>query len=272
MPLAIFKGASYPFRAVRLFFRHPQLLQYLAIPMAVNIILGGILYAISLRWAWRTAGAGYNFIDNLSDGLIAALPQWLQWLDYGFQAIAIVLGGIFIAVIFIFIGLILVQFGTLLGAPWYGQLSEQIEKIRTNRLEVIEIGIVQDLGRAILFELKKIVLTLIVTPLIFALNFIPIAGNIASSIGGTALTLTIICLDFFDAPFERRRLSFRRKLQLVYQAFPASAGFGFICLTLISIPLINLITIPICVASGTLFVCDRLLHKLPSLNSPNEIS
>lgn len=272
MPLAILKGASYPFRVVRLFARYPKLLQYLAIPMAVNIVVGTILYAFSLRWAWRTAGTGYNFIDNFFNGLIANLPQWLQWLDYGVHAIAVILGFMFVAAIFIVVGLILVQFGTLLGAPWYGQLSEQIEKIRTNRLDVIEVGIVRDLGRAILFELKKIVLTLAITPFLFALNLIPIAGNIASSIGGTALTLTIICLDFFDAPFERRRLPFRRKLNLVYQAFPASAGFGFICLTLISIPLINLITIPICVASGTLFVCDRLLHKLPQPQSPNEIS
>ncbi|AFY40198.1 hypothetical protein Lepto7376_4067 [[Leptolyngbya] sp. PCC 7376] len=263
MPIAIFKGASYPFRAVRMFSRHPHLLQYLAIPMAVNIVVGVLLYTFSLRWAWRTAGNGYVWIDTFFNGLISRLPQWLQWLDYGAHALAVVLGIIFIAAIFIVIGLILVQFGTLLGAPWYGQLSEQIEKLRTSRVEVIEIGIVRDLSRAILFELKKLALIITATPFLFGINFVPVAGSIISSIGGTTLTLTLICLDFFDAPLERRRLPFRRKLGIVYRAFPASAGFGFVCLALVSVPLINLITIPICVASGTLFVCDRLLNKLP---------
>ena len=45
-----------------------------------------------------------------------------------------------------------------MGAPWYGQLSEQLEKKITGKVEVIEINILHDLGRAILFELKKLVL------------------------------------------------------------------------------------------------------------------
>jgi CysZ protein len=262
MPLDIILGASYPLRTLKLFSRHPKLLQYLAIPLGVNIVLGGILYTFSLRWAWRTATAGYTWIDGIFNGLIARLPQWLHWLDYGANFLAGLLGVVFVAAIFIGVGLVLVQFGVILGAPWYGQLSEQIEKIRTERLEIVEVGILRDIGRAILFELKKLALVFSISPLLFAINFIPVLGSILSSAGGMTLTLSIICLDFFDSPLERRRLSFRQKLKIVYQAFPASAGFGFICLGLISVPLLNLVTIPICVASGTLFVCDRLLPSL----------
>ncbi len=40
---------------------------------------------------------------------------------------------------------------------------------------------------------------------------------------------------------------------------------------LISLPLLNLITIPLCVASGTLFFCDRVLTGiLPQLNESSD--
>ncbi|MGB5770965.1 MAG: EI24 domain-containing protein, partial [Crocosphaera sp.] len=82
-----------------------------------------------------------------------------------------------------------------------------------------------------------------------------------STMGGITVTGTIICLDFFDSALERRRLKFRQKLSLVFKTFPASAGFSLICLLLISVPFINLVTIPFCVGSGTLFVCDCILVK-----------
>ena len=79
--------------------------------------------------------------------------------------------------------------------------------------------------------------------------------------GSLLLTTTIVCLDFFDAVLERRRLKFRKKLQLVITGFPTTLGFGLVCLTLISIPLLNLIAIPICVSAGTLFICQLDKNK-----------
>lgn len=165
-------------------------------------------------------------------------------------------------ILFIITGFIFAQFGTLLGAPWYGKLSEQLEKLKTGKVETVEVGIIRDIGRAILFELKKLVLVAFVgIPLLLA-NFFPGIGTLISTVGGITLTAIIVCLDFLDAPLERRRLRFRRKLKMIFATLPASAGFSLVCLGLVSIPLLNLVTIPLCVASGTLFFCDRLLPKL----------
>jgi CysZ protein len=155
----------------------------------------------------------------------------------------------------------LLQFGTILGAPWYGKLSEKLEEFRLNKLEVIEVGLIQDIWRAILFEIKKIILAIIVGIPLLILNFIPGIGTILATIGGLSLTVTIVCLDFLDAPLERRRLKFREKLGIIWQGLPGSGSFGLVCLGLISIPLLNLVTIPICVASGTLFFCDLIDDK-----------
>ncbi|MEB3224754.1 MAG: EI24 domain-containing protein, partial [Synechococcus sp.] len=160
MPVDFIRGASYPFRAVRFITKHPKLWQYLAIPIGVNVVVGSLLYTLTLRWAWRMAIAGYQWISGSLTTLIDRLPLWLQWLDYGANFLGFLLGVIFISIMFIGVGLILVQFGVVLGAPWYGQLSEQIEKLRTGRFEMVEVGIFRDIGRAILFELKKLLLVL----------------------------------------------------------------------------------------------------------------
>jgi CysZ protein len=74
----------------------------------------------------------------------------------------------------------------------------------------------------------------------------------------------IACLDFFDPALERRQLRFRRKLGVVRRGLPGTAGFGLVCFGLVSIPLINLLAIPLCITAGTLFFIERL-RGLPEL-------
>ena len=54
----------------------------------------------------------------------------------------------------------------------------------------------------------------------------------------------------------------RARLGLIRRSLPASAGFGLVCLGLISIPLVNLLAIPLCVTAGTLFFCDQIWPDL----------
>jgi CysZ protein len=123
------------------------------------------------------------------------------------------------------------------------------------------VGFVQDVLRALQFELKKLVLLITVGIACLVLNALPGLGSAIASIGGVTLAATLVCLDFLDAPLERRRLKFSRKLGLIYSNMPATASFGLTSLFLVSIPLLNLLTVPLCVASGTLFFCDRLWPK-----------
>lgn len=253
-----FTGLSYPLIAVQIIINHQNLWQYLVIPILLNLIIGITSYICllppSLNWF-------ANFSDNLLLALengIANLPNWLSFLFSLATVLFVIVKVILVILLLVIIGFIIVQFGSLLGAPWYGKLSEQLEIIKRGNLEIIEINILHDLWRAILFEFKKLVLIIVIGLPLFIINFIPAVGGIFSTIGGIVLTIMIICLDFFDASLERRRLKFRQKLKFVWQSFPATAGFGLISLSLVSIPLLNLIAVPLCVSAGTLLVCDRL--------------
>ena len=251
-------GATYPFKALITFTKNPQLIKYIAIPILVNIIVAIALYSGLLYFGWQIVDGVQGELTLWLNQSIDNLPEWLGFLTYVVSGLIVFIRFLLIVVLLIATGFLLTQFGVLLGAPWYGQLSEQLEKLRTGKVELIELNIVSDLTRAILYELKKLFLIAIVGIPLLAINFFPGIGTLVSSIGSITLTTIIVCMDFLDSCLERRRLKFRQKLKTVFRSFPASGSFGLVCLGLISIPLLNLFTIPLCVASGTLFACDRL--------------
>ena len=266
-------GATYPFRSLAVFRRTPRLWGYVAIPILVNFVVGVALYAGLLFFGWESVEGLILNLSHWLDTLIAKLPAWLSFLEYLIIGVGFLLRLLLVVGLLLVIGFLFVQFGVLLGSPWYGKLSEQLEEVRTGQLQVVEVGIVQDISRALLYELKKLVLAMGVGLPLLLLNLVPGIGTVIATVGGVTLGATIVCLDFLDAPMERRRLRFREKLGLIFRSLPASASFSLVCLGMVSIPLLNLLTIPLCVASGTLFFCDRIypnLSKPPSLPNSNE--
>jgi CysZ protein len=254
-------GTSYPFRALGVFWRNPRLFSYIIVPILINFTLGILLYLSLLFLGWHFKEA---LTDNLTQSLaylVASLPTWLGFLDNLLLGIGELLEILLAVLLFVLTGFVLVQFGAILGAPWYGKLSEQLERLRLGQVSMVEVGFLQDIWRAISFEMKKLSLIIFVGLPLLLLNFLPGMGTLISTVGGVVLAATIVCLDFLDAPLERRRLAFREKLGAIYRSLPASAGFALTCLLLISIPLLNLLTIPLCVAAGTLFFCDRIYQN-----------
>jgi CysZ protein len=251
-------GGTYPFRALALFFRKPTLLTYLIFPLLLNVLIGVGLYLGIFAPSWQWINSELSTFNDFLTQWVATLPSWLGFLDEIGAGLGWAVRIVLSLGLFLLIGLLLAQFGTLLGAPWYGKLSEKIEQLQTQQMQIIEIGPLQEVQRALLFELKKLLLLVVVGGTCFILNTLPGLGSTIATIGGITLGATLVCLDFLDAPLERRRLKFRQKLGLIYGTLPATASFGLVSLFLVSIPLLNLITVPLCVASGTLFFCDRI--------------
>lgn len=257
-------GATYPFRALVAFQRKPSLWGYVAVPLVLNFVVGIVLYAGLLFFGWESVEGLLLNLSTWLDTWVAKLPAWLSFLEYLIIGLGFLLHFLLVVGLLLLVGFLLVQFGVLLGAPWYGKLSERLEELQTGQLQIIEVGMVRDVSRAILFELKKLALLAGIGLPLLLLNFVPGVGTVVAAIGGVTLAAMLVCLDFLDAPLERRRLRFREKLGIVLRSLPASAGFSLVCLGLVTIPLLNLLTIPLCVASGTLFFSDRIYPKLPT--------
>ena len=238
---------TYPIRAWAVLSRTPSLWSYVAIPILVNVIVGAILYLGLLL-------VGLRAIDRL----FAERPDWPDWLDI----VAVLVRALLVLGLLVVIGFVMVRFGVVLGAPWYAKLSERLEQIRAGRALPREsrglIGVPREIGRALAFEVKKLLLVLAIGLPLLLLNVIPVAGSVVATVGGIALGTTIACLDFLDPPLDRRGYGFRGVLGVIRRGLPATAGFGLVCFALVSIPLLNLLTIPLCVAAGTLFFTDQL--------------
>ena len=261
-PLGVIAGATYPLKALLFLLKNPQLWGYVIVPLLVNLVIGVVLYVGLLFPGLNGIETLVLNLDTRIDTWVANLPQWLSYLDI----LAVVLGWllrvILVASLLLIIGFLLLQFGVILGSPWYGQLSEKLEELRTGKPAVVPpssfTGVLQDIGRAILFELKKIALQLTIGLPLLLLNFIPSFGSILFTICSISLAATIVGLDFLDAPLERRRLKFREKLKMLRLGLPATATFALVGSVLITIPFLNLLAIPVCVTAGTLLFCDRL--------------
>ncbi|MBW4691061.1 MAG: EI24 domain-containing protein [Lyngbya sp. HA4199-MV5] len=277
LPLGVIAGATYPLQALLFIAQNPQLWGGVVIPILVNLIIGAALYTGLLLPGWRG-------IDQWASGVpiglaqwVATLPPWasrlLTWLPTGATFLDDVLRFLMAIALFVLTGLLLVQFGAILGAPWYGNLAEQTERLRNGQVPIGAPGLsraLQDIWRAITFQLKKLLLLAVVGLPFLVLNFLPPLGTTIASIGGVALAALLVGLDFLDAPLERRRFSFRRKLGVFARSLPASATFSWACLVLVSVPFISLLAVPVCVAAGTLFCCDRVLPYLPATQSHAE--
>lgn len=264
-------GATYPLRVLAVFRKTPHLWGYVAVPILVNLVVGIAFYAALLFFGWESVAALLLRLSNWLDSLIVNLPTWLGFLKFTIVGLGFLLHFLLVSILLLITGFVFVQFGVFLGLPWYGQLSEQLEKLRIGELPKIEISIVQEIVRALLFEVKKLLLVIVIGIGLLFLNLVPGIGTVMASVGGIALAALIVCLDFLDAALERRRLGFREKLGIIFQNLPASASFSLVCLGLVSIPLLNLLTIPLCVASGTLFFCDRIYPKInPTPNNETD--
>lgn len=255
-------GATYPIRALFFILKRPLLSTYIIIPILVNITVGATLYFFTLRPSLNFAKSIIANFSNKFDTWIANLPTWLNFLSFFDNIIGNIALTILVIFLSIIIGFILVQFGVILGAPWYGALSEKLEKARLGELPpalpfTLE-NMVAEITRSLGFELRKIQLLISFGLPTLLLNFIPVLGSILSVISWSSIMSTIVGLDFINAPLDRRRLSFKEKLSIFSQNLPASGTFGLVCLGLVSIPLLNLLVIPLCVAGGTLFFCDRI--------------
>jgi CysZ protein len=242
---------TYPVRALAVLSRTPSLWSYVAIPIGVNVVVGAILYLGLLL-------LGLRGIDRL----LADRPDWLAVVDVLLRVL-LVLG------LLVLIGFVMVRFGIVLGSPWYARLSERLEQLHTGRAlpggRGGLTGVPREIGHALTFEAKKLLLVLGIGLPLLLLNLIPVAGSALATVGGIALGATIACLDFLEPPLDRRGYGFRGELGVIGRGLPATAGFGLVCFALVSIPLLNLLTIPLCVAAGTLFFSDRLERSSPSL-------
>lgn len=210
-------------------------------PLLINIVL--FLIGIPLA-IW----AGVAFVDRV----FAGASWWLELLTVIIQVAIVALTALAGVLLFTLVGVII-------AGPFSGPLSEAVERreLELRRLPLPiwrESGATSDIIRGILYQLGRLLLY----PLIFATQFVPVVGPFLHPILAFLYATFVLAIDFSDPTLDRYLHSFREKVEYVTDRKALYLGFGTGALLLMLIPFVNLLVIPVCVVAGAQLVVEDL--------------
>jgi CysZ protein len=241
----LLRGASYPLRALALLRARPELWRYVLVPILVNIVVFALLTGALLI-------PGLQLINAWAGGWTGALAI-VGWL----------LRALLVVLLLLIVGFLMTQIGVAFGAPWYSSLSARLEQLLAGTLPpespLTFTTVLRDIVRALFFQIGRLGIALGAFLLLLPLNLIPGVGSLIAASGNTLVASLLVSLDMLDPPLDRHLLRFRAKLAVVRRHLAPCLGLGFVSLFLVSVPLLNLFTLPLCVVAGTLLYCELIL-------------
>ena len=239
-----FTGLTVHLHAFRLLARVPHIRRLALIPFLINSILFLVGVPLVVWWA-------VGFVDSF----FGSGAWWLDALTVVVQVIATLV--VIVASLFLF-----TLIGTIIAGPFNGPLSEAVERYERERrgvpmATINQRGIVRDAGRAILYEVGRLFIFLLVYPFIFATQFIPVVGTVIQPVLAFLYTTFVLSVDFSDPTLDRYVDKFRDKLRYVWRRKATYLGFGSSTFVMMLIPFLNLALIPVCVTAATMLYVEE---------------
>jgi CysZ protein len=234
-------GAAYFMRGVQLL-RHPRLLPFVVVPLAINIIIFASLIVYSV-----------NTIGTTLSTWMGMIPSWLSWLGWLIWpivviALALVTGYLFTAV------------AILIASPFNALLAEKVEELTTGKPVQGPEGLWQALKlfpRAISRELIKFLYYLPLLLAVLVLSWIP-PFTVVAPLLWFLLGAWMMAVQYVDYPMDNHQFSFAEVKQMLRRRRLSSLGFGGMVALVSGVPVLNFFVVPAAVCGATLFWCDEL--------------
>ncbi|WP_458628132.1 EI24 domain-containing protein [Winogradskyella sp. PC D3.3] len=224
-----------------------KLWKYFAIPILISIITA-IIIGLS----------AYGFSDNMGR-FIAKIWVW-DWGKETFTTISTFIGGIMIVAI----GLILYKHIIMaLSAPFMSPVSEKIETHLTgiDKHNHRTSSFQEQLWRGIRINVRNLGKELLITLPILLLNFIPLIGNIASTVILFLVQAYYAGFGNMDYTLERH-FKYRESIQFVRKYRGVAIGNGIVFMLFLFIPVIGvIIVLPLSVTAATLKTVELLKNE-----------
>ncbi|MBU2921717.1 EI24 domain-containing protein [Winogradskyella psychrotolerans] len=228
-----------------------KLWKYFAIPILISIVTATIIGL-----------SAYGFSDNMGR-FIAKVWVW-DWGKATFTTISTFIGGIMIVAI----GLILYKHIIMaLSAPFMSPVSEKIETHLTGveQHNHRNTSFKDQLWRGIRINIRNLAKELLVTIPILLLNFIPLIGNIASSVILFLVQSYYAGFGNMDYTLERH-FKYRESINFVGRYKGIAIGNGMVFMLFLLIPVIGVILVlPLSVTASSVNTV-KLLEQERSLN------
>ena len=197
---------------------------------------------------------GYTWVERLGTYVEDWLPDWLDVLATLLVPVLYVLVTLLATWLFGFLAVIL-------SSPLHGNLSAALEKALTGEPPEVMQSTWQMLARTVQREGRKLRYQLPRLAGVAVVSLVPVVNVLAVPLG-FALAAWLLAIQFVDLPGENRSWPFERTLDLLRSNRSAALSFGACIAALLSIPLINVLAIPLAIAGGAV-----LWHRLEKADS-----
>lgn len=255
-------GFRLPLEGARLLLRERSLW----LPALVPVLLSVVAFTTAIGLVVAYAGPMHELATAWMPALEAT--AWYAWLWIGPARLFFALLGMLIFLGMAATALVAAYLvASLLASPFHDWLSQRVERAVTGALDDRSspglTGLVADGLRSMREELRRLLFfAALVGPLALLGLVLPFT-QVVTGPAILALTVFFLPLDYASYTLDRRHLSFAEKRRWLLARAPVAAGFGGAAFLTCSIPLLNLLAMPLLVVAGTLLVLRQAPGSVP---------
>ncbi len=222
--------------------KRPGLRQYFIIPTVINTVVLTVLLTFTFS----------NFTGWV-DGIMAWFPEWMSFAYWVIWAIA------FLVVLF----LVLYSFtfiANIISSPFNALLSEKVEEVLTGKPPESSVTPMQVLPRTVARELSKLLYVLPRLLGLLLITVIPVVNTISPFLW-LLFGAWMMAIQYADYGADNNDVSFRELKDKLAGGRVQALLFGLPAYLLLTVPVVNLILMPVGVAGGTRFWVEHLKHR-----------
>lgn len=216
--------------------------RYVFIPIVLNVLMAVLLFRYGVSW---------YIIGQLTSLMNTRFGTDMQWV------IPIITNILEVAA-FVVVTFTAVRIGTIIGSPFYVAIAERIDIQFIGYDETPQQSLIAIVGSSLWYEARKLCLVLGTWLIGVLCEFIPLVGIAIGSVWIIVTSGLIALLDYTDVSFGRRAMSFGQRMRLFMRFIPEAIGFALIVVPCTAIPIVNTITVPLCICGGVLWYVERI--------------
>lgn len=219
--------------------------KYIGLAICLNALVFIVLIFLSVWFSNFITNIIQNYLTN-TNGFLLLTINFFLWL-----------------IIVVFIIQIFGAVTSVVNSPVYSILTSKIIEKEFPHVTFPQSNFALEIYNALIFELKKLLLSGVIIFLSFFINIIPIIGTILYFFILVLQLIFITALDTFEAFHSLKKLSFRNRLSQVclqpckYWPFLAISGL------IGSIPLLNIFLLPVSIVGA----CELMKNEFGESNS-----
>ncbi|MBO6555401.1 MAG: sulfate transporter CysZ [Pseudomonadales bacterium] len=217
----------------------PGLRQYFVIPILINTVVLLLL-----------AGTGYQYFNSWIDIIMGWFPDWMSALYWLVWIIALLVVLVLVLFLFTFIA-------NIIASPFNALLSIKVEEQLTGSPPVSNVSIWMVLPRTIAREVMKLFYVIPRLLFLVILTVIPVVNTVSPFLW-VLFGAWMMAIQYADYGADNNDLSFGELKDRLGGCRMDAVMFGLPAYLLLTVPVVNLILMPVGVAGGTRFWVEHL--------------